>query len=589
MNTTNSGSGTIIFSNFDKMTQAMEGENTTNGWDVVCSYDLEKLNEMLSEKYKQGTLVASIPNLQIWDWVLDFNGLNVDTYDFELSAPILNFNLDGRATLTMPISKATSTTQGFVLVKGDAVKDPSKYQTQTWYSSDDKTYNKISDQSKPKKGDCAIDENTWYTIQTIPPPKSESDTTGKYSLIGSIPISAILGDKQIYNKGTVVVFKDNSPKDDAHIVLHFSNNAADPATFSISPQLDKDPNKEAKLLDTIRNYFSNSVNDIDYVLNTISPQPAPDGKTVITPKSFVFATVTTGDKKGVLSTYIQTTQNKGQGQTDPIFTVQNKSSSPIPQGNTASIIFSQDFIQNILIKNPLEKSLKNCSVKFKSQDSGIQANIYSSDVEVDIEISKIQTGSSPSPNGDPSSWTDYYVKVDGDVLSSQDYPITMQLSGNTAALAWNINKAGFNYETGSQVIMPGYSSTIPWSTDTGHKITIGISSNPSKPSTLSIDSKDNITITPTLQFDKDTYTASVTPKPNESCWDKIWNGDAASIINNDLQSALANFAPKISFQIPGLNYFATTNILFPGTNVFVVDTTTGVQVPRDLMLLGNIN
>ncbi len=594
MSTTNNDSGTVIFDNFSEMSTAMAGENTTNGWDVTCSYDLAKLNQMLSDRYKQGKLVASIPNVNIWQWVLDFDGLNIDTYNFELSEPILNFNLDGRATLNMPITKISSSIQGYVVSKVGTVTGPALYKAETWYSVKDGTYTEIKDQSKPAVGNCAMYENDWYKITTVKSPSPGPSITDSHSLIGSIPISAILGNNQIYNKGTVVVFKSNSPNTEAHIVLHFSNKAANPATFSISPKLESNFNKEAKLLNSITNYFSNSVQDIDYALNSISPKPSTTGETMITPKSFVFNTVSTGNATGVLSTYIETTQNNGKGQVDPIFTVQGKRSSPIPKGNTASMIFSQNFIQNILLSNQLKKSLTDCSVTFTNLSSGIQANIHASDVSVGIKIPQKETGSQTVGYQGGSSTTTYYVKVDDDVISSNDYPITMKILNNKISLAWNIDHAGFNYATGSQTCSYyafGHNcDDLSWSTDTGHKITIGITSDPSSPSLITLDASDNIHISPDLKFAEKTYTASVSPKPaSKSCWDKFWTGDAANEVHNALQGALGNFAPKITLSFNGINYFATTNILFPGGNVFDVDTAAGLQVPRDLVLLGNIN
>ncbi|WKK83716.2 hypothetical protein QYS48_15675 [Marivirga arenosa] len=595
MSTINNDSGTVIFDNFSQMSTAMKGENTTNGWDVVCSYDLTKLNELLSEKYKQGKLVADIPGVVIWDWVLDFGGLNMTTYDFKLSEPVLNFNLDGRATLNMPISKISSTNQGVVVSKVGAVDTPAKYKSETWYSVSNGEYTELTDQSKIAIGDCAMYENDWYKITSIKSPEPGPSVTGTHSLVGSIPISAILGDNQIYNKGTIVVFKESAPTSQAHIVLHFSNKASNPATFAISPKLDSNFNKEAQLLNSITNFFSNSVNDIDYALNSIAPTPSPTGETMITPKSFVFNTVTTGNNTGVLSTYIATTQNKGVGQTNPSFTVAGKRSSPIPKGNTASMIFSQSFIQNIFLTSQLQKSLTDCSVTFTNLDSGIQANIHASNINIAINIPKTETGSQSFPgSGSCSSYSTSYLKVNNDVLSSNDYPITMILTGDQISLEWSIQQAGFNYETGSDMttICPFYSHTsdINWSTDSGHKVTIDIKSNPNSPSKIILDSSDNIDINPKLSFEESTYSATVSPKPaHKDCWDKFWTGDAANEIHQALQAALGNFAPKISLSFAGINYFATTNILFPGGNIFDVDVNSGLQVPRDMVLLGNID
>ncbi len=585
-------SNVAIFPDFAHMTTAMQGQNTTDGWDVVCSYDLKKLNAILSDRFRQGKLISKVNGVTTWDWILELDAVKISDYVFELSEPVLNFNVDGRATLTMPITKITDTVHVFTLSEHEAVDG--HYKADTWYSKDGDTYKPIANQSTPVIGNFVPAQGKWYSIATMKPPSVNTDTEQTHSLVGSIPISAITGDNQIYNQGTVVVFKAANSADKAHIVLHFSQTAANTATYTISPPLTNDDfNKEATLLRAIANFFSTEVSQIEYALTAVSPAPDPNGNTVITPKSFAFSAIKTGDDAGVLGTFIETSQNKGRGQSDPVFTVGGTKYSPIPTGNTASMIFSQDFVQNILIGTAISKNMNGGHAKYVNQSSGVQAKIYAKDIEIKIHIptteTYVETFPAP-PHGMPPPPIYNYIRVQNDVLSSEDYPITLTLNKNTASVAWNIDHASFDYELGwnSPSLFDSHPS-INWSKDTGHKISISIHSSTSSPSTFSIDAACDISLAPQLTFDNSTYSAEVTPKPaHKNCWQKFWSGDAANQIHSALQSALANFAPKLSLTMPGLNYFATTNILFPGAHVFQADTAAGLQIPRDLILLGNI-
>lgn len=591
-------SSIVVFDDFARMAAAMKGQNTTDGWDVVCSYDLSKLNAILDDKFKRGKLVSDIKGVKYWDWILELDAVKINSYEFVLSKPVLGFAANGRATLTMPITKIVRTINVYTLASAGPVENPGQYKDNVWYSKDGNTYTPLADQANPAVDDFVVHQHHWYCIASIKPAKVTTNSDQTHSLIGTVPISAVTGDNQIHAQGTVVVFKEANTNDEAHIVLHFSQSASNPATYQISPKLtDHDFNEESNLLRAIANYFSQEVSQVEYALTSIAPTPDPSGTAAITPKSFAFSAIKVGDTAGVLGTFIETSQNKGRGQSAPVFTVQGQRSSPIPKGSTASIVFSQDCIQKVLIADALGKTLSNCHVRFVNQPSGIQALISSSDIHVDVHIPQTLTyvqsvPAPPSMDGVPRPpWISYnYIRVSNDVLSSTDYPVTLTLNGNTAAVAWNIDHAGFNYELGATPLSEaGGDTDITWSADTGHKITIHISSSTGNPSKFSIDASCNVSVSPNLTFDNSTYGASITPAPpHQNCWEKFWDGDGANQVHDALQGALANFAPKISLTMPGINYFTTTNILFPGAHVFQADTAAGLQIPRDMLIVGNI-
>lgn len=593
----NQTSDIVIFDSTADLVAAMRGQNTTRGWDVLCSYDLQKLNTVLKDRYKQRKLVSKISNASTWEWALDFGGLQITSYDFELDSPDLSFEAVGKAILTMPISKTEKTIHAYEMEEAGPVEPESKCKTATWYSKHGDAYQAISNQLQPSEGDVAQYEGQWYRIHLIKPPRTVPIEDHKYSLVGLVPIAAVTGNKQIHNEGDVVVFKEADSDDQAHIVLHFGLTNGNPSSFKIVPELNPNNfNEEASLLRSIETYFATKVSEIEYALTAVAPISSPDDITSLTPKSFVFTTIKTGHTDGVLCTYIKTSENGGSGPTLPEFLLENKPCSPIPAGNTASIIFSRYCIQNVLIRDELEKTLKDCKVTFGDPPSGIEASVSSSDVNIPIQIpmtlthkDTYHTPISPGRDIPIHYWYVYhYVQVTKDILSSQDYPISLTFDGDAVSVAWNTKPASFNYQTGQTSSPTNNSSDVSWSTVGGHKITIHVTSNANDPSKLVTDDSCNITISPPLAFDQSTYGASVTPVPHADCWERFWHSDVMVGIHSALHNALSQLTPKLSLTMPGINYFTTTNILFPGAHVFQADTAAGLQIPCDMLIVGNI-
>lgn len=60
-------------------------------------------------------------------------------------------------------------------------------------------------------------------------------------------------------------------------------------------------------------------------------------------------------------------------------------------------------------------------------------------------------------------------------------------------------------------------------------------------------------------------------------------------VDNIIKTHLGPLIPNITLNFDGLNFFAITNLLFPGKAVIEIGADQGIHFPHDLILLGNVN
>jgi hypothetical protein len=300
----------------------MNGQPTTNGWDVLCSYSMSHINTLLKSKYDAGKLVNEVKFSTDRQDPLTQTELNI-AYDVLFGAPSLSFiaGSSGNATLTMPISGGSYT----ITEKGSATGRTS-----------------------------AIPANT-YSIQGVFPLAAVNGTTG-----------------QVSQKGDVIVF-DDGKTEESHVIIHFRNEKG--ANFKILPK--PDPSRidilETFFLPVLNQHFIDDVQEIDYSMAYVNNAPAQNGDRIFSPNAFVFATMG-GDPDGVLSIYIQTKESGNpMGDPDPAFQPSNKEALPVPDGYTASLILSYGLITNGFISKQL--SVEGFTSDFIPAAKGIMANV----------------------------------------------------------------------------------------------------------------------------------------------------------------------------------------------------------------------
>lgn len=301
-----------------KLVDTMNGHDSTNQWDIVCSYSVAQLNHFLQLQYDANKLAKEVKLSTLRNDPFTGDKFHID-YDIHFASPALSF-ISGRS--------------GFAKLKME------------------------------------IREGSSYTIRES---KKKTDIpAGKYSIASIVPLASIAGDTGTITGAEHIIEFSDGKKQEQHIILHMKN--IDGATFQIVPTpdpKDKDP-LETYFLPVLANYFKTEIQEIDYALTSVNNEKQ-SGKVVLTPKSFVFASAGT-NSGGALSLYIQTEGSKNPpGNPNPSFQPGGMQITPIPTGYTASVILSSDLISNYYLRSQLKT--KGYTISFINASEGLLANL----------------------------------------------------------------------------------------------------------------------------------------------------------------------------------------------------------------------
>lgn len=507
---------------YDSFVENLNGAiGVTNDWDVVCSYSVDALNNILKDQHDRKTLVTNLKLSTPPQRDIDPpHELFSTEYDLNLDTPVLKFvaGSSGSAILTMPILGSS-------------------------------TYN--------------IKDSKGNVLETDP-------ISAGYSLVASVPLAAITGNNAVSVSGDVITIGN---ADSAKIVLHFKSSLTN---FSIQPEPKNSDGSintaltDKDMLDGVLQYFQYQVGELDYCLTEVSSSSAsnPAGIT-IQPSSFVMAS-----DQNTLSLYIQTA-NSGNpvGNPNPAFQPNGREMLPIPQGYQASLIFSRQFVENVYLV-PLLKAGREYS--FASQTDGIGMTFNSNSPPVTYDMS---TG----------------TRISGDF-----YIDTLVMDFSTPALAYNIS---FNKSQGQ--ISWNFGQTLNWHGDETMPDGSGGWTKEGKKGSCSVSISLNKEIS-LANVDQRTLTidCSVTSQPktppdpyrnagdyNVTCANNgdidFW-GPVSGSVSDLANIARAGLPNELNLNFGSLNFFAVTNLLFPGRQVLNIDAVKGISIPGDLLLVANI-
>jgi hypothetical protein len=481
----------------DELLAQMAKGEAANGWDIVSSYSVDALNKVLAAAYTAGALQAEVSfSTQRQDPI---TGSNFTLqYQLTLGSPTIAFvaGQSGSALLTMPLLKGS------------------------------------------------------YIITPEGGPAKSGDLPAGYNIIASVPLAAITGDGQVATSGNVITFKPGGAAT-ASIVLHFKTSAGTGTQFSISPVPEP---KVHDLLDTyllpvMQQYFAEQVNELDYTLTGVAAHLGRD--VVIVPKSFVFAS-----DVGILSLYILSVNSGGaEGNPRPSFQPGGDEILPVPQGYTASIVLSRDFIKKVYLEPALNKLGR---VEYdETQPGGITIKFYKNQAPLDYN---------------PSHLGHYQLHIDTLTVDWGNLPFFIRFFNNTVTVSWSFSQS-LHWSTDS--IDPGTGDDIREDGTTGVNINL-----PAVSSTLSGSSDADITLS--FAIDPSQYQIST---QGTTSWLSSGPG-IADVLTNYLQGAAAT---SLTFNFGGLNYFTVANLLFPAGHKFTIDSAVGLNVPEDLILFGDIS
>ncbi|WP_341280745.1 hypothetical protein [Paenibacillus sp. FSL H8-0537] len=484
----------------------MEGKPTTHGWDIVCSYDVRQLNVFLKSQYEAGRLAREVMLKTEREHPIDGKKYTIQ-YDIKFASPVISFiaGRSGFATLTMPIDEGST----------------------VWIINEE------------------------AVTRTIPIPG------GTYSVQAIVPLVAIKGDTgEVIEHDDVVTFSDGNSHDN-HIIVHF-NSERGTLYQIVPPPYPKDHDiLITYFLPVLKDYFQTNIQGIDYALSSINNKQPASGKTILTPKSFVFTS--TGDKNdGVLSLYIQTKESGcPPGNPSPSFQPGDKAVHPIPKGYTASIILSNKLVTQSFLMPQLKAS--GFSVELSNPISG--GGIFA-------VLRKNQNIISVGKSGESFFESHSY---DGLQISMHDNPInmTLQKGGITLKFEGNALSKWSQHSKFSESYSPHGSVNIKiWL----HK----------GPVPLTLSAEDVIGLH--ISVDPYEFTVDLQGEPcyiiDFGCTDTYPR--FYEYLKGQLQF------PAIDLHLPGLDFFNTTNLLAPGQNVIGLDTSKGVQTPHDFLVVGNV-
>lgn len=280
----------------------------TQNWDILCSYGINKVNEIFVREHTKNPLLADA-KFAVKHEVAGTSIVYTRIFYVELGNPVIAFldGLKGQCKVELPINdRSTMTT----VVEG---------------------------QEKP-------------TEMKIP-------AGHKISMI--VPLVNIRDNEKIEGS-QIIEFGQHT---EASIALHFGIGLAG-STIKCEPE---PPPTDDMFADLITG-FSRNTKEVNYnivKMKANSEFQAPGIK--LTPKSFIFTSSGSGDD-GVLSIWVQTNESGfDKGNANPVFQLSAKEILPVPQGHNSSVIFAKKLIQEKYIQPAFDNA--GLPVELTDQDA----------------------------------------------------------------------------------------------------------------------------------------------------------------------------------------------------------------------------
>ncbi len=490
-----------------ELIETMKGNPSSNNWDLVCSYSVDKLNDFLKNNYQAGKLARDLSFTTDYHEFMSQKDYDLSV-DMTFGSPFLQF-LEGqraKCSLSMPIEKLFCT----------------------------------------------------FTQKESKEQEIKRSITGRnYTLVGEFPLATIAGDtKEITESDSVVEFKDTEEKEQ-HIYIHFKGSKSEnPYKIVPTPQPEDVDILNIAIIKISEYFNSEAVQEIEYALTSVTNKKASQEEQIL-PKSFIFATTQQGDV-GVLSIYIQTVNSDNdRGNPNPSFQPGDKQILPIPQGYTASLIISNDFMgKNYFTKSFSQKGWK--VERVSTEKSGIK---YKLTKDKKISVSGLKTSGQNQ------------VFSDDIVIDFNTHSFEFTLDNSVAQVNFNFCqkvkwKSNFvNISTGDSIHQEG-------------AFDLNVKINKQLSNSISISESDVIQFTGTVE-------SSDVEVSTENVKGANWGSDLENV-ENDVKQKIVPAIGSFDFGLPGINVFVVSNLLFSGQNVFKFDKKDGIHTPKDLILFGNI-
>jgi hypothetical protein len=594
----------------------MKGASMADGWDIVVAYDLDVINNVLKTLYHDpnGKVVREIDLGSADDpyaftyTVVNVPGIfvgvtmNVTTsLDFRFSEPGLQFSAgkNNNAVLDMPIVSAVKEADTYTLqLLSTQPAAGALPLANTWYkSTDGKTFTQVSADVVNKATDLSVFylkakdhglenqtqfQDMVYNLKSLTTSPSTSVLDSGYSLEANVPIACLTGDGTVKTGDDVISFSTNNLLGNK-IILHFNTQAGSGTSYvftkngqPVEPDFVKD---FPDILDQLKNYFSENVKDIDYILTSIENNPAKaTGSVTLTPHSFRFNTQQVNDQ-ACLALFIQTGEsNLPQGGTNLNFqTLANVPFIPICDKASSTLIFSRDFMSKYYLPSGLSQNNFSGVAGTGTTNSPISvAGTYNFSQSINIQVSL--------DLGFWESWSSNYTDASVDPVDFNGVPMTMTFAEDSQlTLGINVNDGttlNLDWYDPGGPCMPGESGTDHFDV----AVNIGIDPNKaSKPLQWIATKEGDITLN--FEISQGDYIVNIVVKKAP----KPCNNDITSNIVSQITQKIGAILPGQSIKLNTLKTVAETNLLFNGNQRFTLDTSLNVSSPLDIVTFGSIS
>ncbi|KAF3903711.1 hypothetical protein AA313_de0209145 [Arthrobotrys entomopaga] len=534
---------------YSELITAMNGEETTNKWDILVSYNEDIINKLLDERANANPGITDVPQFSqdVNTGTTKYPDWKTFVYDINLKAPKIKFGAKGQVSVSFPMS-------GSFYDKRYGPNDPEEIP------------NGVLLFLRPKLSSI---QGTWskdgWTPSDNPDPKPTDYVT-------------------IFEPGDVEA---------RNVCLDFGSIAE----IDISIIAEDPDNKDvAEFLDTtarkaLLTHFKDTAGYQLYLAGvTNSFEPDEESSTVLRPTAFAITTIDgTSTSPSTICFWIAVEggANNGKrpsGEGSFTFHPHQEDMCPIPKGSTASIIFSYNLMMDRFFRDGLtsksagltnftrvtvpEKDRETVSMKFK-------ASLPSTAVEF-LDIDRVE------------GW--YHTTIQGFSFNLNDPPADFVVGNKLAVFGTpSVQYSFVNVQPELKwrlVVNSPYDGVI--AREGGKtKITSTFKGEGTWTGPTSIDHPNLLGMT----IKGLPYEVKAQPIDNLSGWDKL-NGGV-----NEVPPEYKNIkydVPEFVLEMSPLDYFLTTNLLFPGEHIFIsddpvsLDESTGLSTPKDTILTGSI-
>ncbi|NOU50355.1 hypothetical protein HG263_07340 [Pseudoalteromonas sp. JBTF-M23] len=390
----------------------------------------------------------------------------------------------------------------------------------------------------------------------------------KYKLVANVPLAVLRGTTgKVEPSDTVIVFDEDKEVSD-HVILHFENSnkvqfrfeAIDPHDTSEDSNIDELNYLGPKLA----NYFSTKIKEIDLALAQVNNQQEKEGTSLIKPQEFVIDAIGTPEH-GVLTIYMRADKGTANGARYPAFKPKDSRVSPIPKGHKASLIISNDFTKSHLLEPAISKEGFHVEFRNTAGTGGIQAKLSKATDVIRYPGDRSKSG----------VWSTDKYEFEAAAINLSDFPICFTIGNGCLSVNWH-GTCHSNWRESHEHLYDPHRGN-----DNNHGRVI-INADLHYPTTKLTAENQSITIPP-LKFGEQYVNISFVPDGEEACCLKDWLTTVPSYYK-DVKIDI----PTIEISFGSFDFFLSSNVLSPGQNLFNLSKADGVNIPYDMLMVGEL-